>query len=188
MCRGPRRWAGGCVVAVIPSAVQGHANIWERQEGSSRRAGGIQVARHQSTLRHIRQACLKRPVFVAPDTWEMETPQCRPRSAKGASCTSSDGAASSETGGRGGRIDGVQEGWAPQGRTQSASGAIKQKKSCYGRGLWHLTQGRPAMDAQLYCGVCDIDSHSDQSSCASIWTSSLGVCLFTSHQTMNRRV
>jgi hypothetical protein len=43
-----------------------------------------------------------------------------------------------------------------QGRTQSASGAIKQKKSCYERGLWHLTQGRPAMDAQLYWGVCVI--------------------------------
>lgn len=111
---------------------------------SSRRASRFHsVARHESTLQHICPGGLKRRLSVAPRAWKTGRAQYRSRQCEAASCTSSNGAAPSETGGRRGRsVTVLQEGSTScsQGRTQSApTGALEQKKSrhgCSGRGQW----------------------------------------------------
>ncbi|KAI1508702.1 Rhv domain containing protein [Pyrenophora tritici-repentis] len=130
--RDPPSWAGSCVVAVIPTGVQGHsANIWQRQGGDVGRASGFPDARYQGKLQHFRPGALERPVSVAPGTWEGERAE----------------------------RDGVQEGGTRHNQRQEE--AFSKSNYYRGQRRGRITRGKWPSRCATTAGVERIDSGAD---------------------------
>lgn len=121
-----------CDTHLVPGARRYMREAEARSTGLARAID--YAARHESALQHIRPSGLKRPVSVAQGAWR--TTKSISVNAQGASCTSSDGAAPSETGGRRAsatayKREGIP---APRARTHQRLGVPRAKESSHG---WH---------------------------------------------------